>query len=53
VGIALLILVIVLMIVFVGVSYFIAKLQKNHTDSSGDLQSHILREFHKTQKPPK
>ena len=53
-GIALLILVIVLMIVFVGASFFIAKLQKNTTDSDSpsDLQSHILQEIHKIEKPP-
>lgn len=51
-GIALLILVIVLMIAFVGTSFIIANLQKNKTDSPGELQTHILQEFHKTGKPP-
>ena len=53
-GIALLILVIVLMIVFVVASYFVGKLQKNTTDSDApsDLQSHILQEIHKIEKPP-
>ena len=53
VGITLLILVIVLMIAFVGTSFIIANLQKNKTDSPGELQSHILQEFKKTEKPPK
>ncbi|MEK3978360.1 hypothetical protein MKY37_04615 [Psychrobacillus sp. FSL K6-2836] len=52
-GISLLILVIVLMIAFVATSFIIANLQKNNTDSPGELQSHILQEFHKTEKPPK
>jgi len=51
-GITLLILVIVLMIAFVVASFVIAKLQKNKPDSPGELQSHILQQFHKTQKPP-
>ena len=50
-GITLLILVIVLMLVFVGASVVIANLQKNNTDSPGELQSHILQEFHKIEKP--
>lgn len=52
-GLTLLILVIVLMIAFIATSLIIANLQKNNTDSPGELQSHILQEFHKTQKPPK
>lgn len=52
-GITLLILLIVLMIAFVGASFVIVNLQKNKSDSQVELQSHILQEFHKTQKPPK
>ncbi|MCK1996432.1 hypothetical protein MPH47_04125 [Psychrobacillus psychrodurans] len=52
-GITLLILLIVLMIAFVGASFVIGNLQKNKPDSQIELQSHILQEFHKTQKPPK
>lgn len=52
-GITFLILVIILMIAFMGTSFIIATLQKNHNDSQGDLQTHILEKFHKTGKPPK
>lgn len=40
------------MLVFVGASVVIANIHKNNTDSPGELQSHILQEFHKIEKPP-
>ena len=51
-GITLLILVFVLMLAFIGTSFIIANLQKNNDDSPGELQSQILQELHKNQKPP-
>ncbi|MFJ7825215.1 hypothetical protein [Psychrobacillus sp. NPDC096623] len=52
-GITLLLLVFVLMIAFLATALVIYNLQKNNTNSPGELQSHILQEFQKTQKPPK
>ncbi|WP_175453937.1 hypothetical protein [Psychrobacillus sp. OK028] len=52
-GITLLLLVFVLMIAFLATAMVIYNLQKNNKDSADEFQSHILQEFHKTQKPPK